>query len=256
MTGNSGATIEFTSESVVTKRVYRSQWGRIAASRQMQDAAACGSTQLPARLAAPMVREYGDGWFSMDRVRGVHPFVAPMEWMQDVISYYIIRNLRDAKMAFVSGDVFLSRLSLIESARLGGFFGREISDCQEAVKNGFWMPVGEYHGDLTLCNTIWDGERLFLFDFTPQLAPSPLFDLVKIRQDTQHGWFRVVGEGWTGADMKTVLSWDKGFRRIAEAETETKTFRAMEKLNILRIVPYATTNKIFHWIKEAYGSTS
>ena len=47
------------------------------------------------------------------------------------------------------------------------------------------LPIGYCHGDFTISNILL-ADRFYLIDFLDNLFDSPVYDLVKIRQDTYH----------------------------------------------------------------------
>jgi RIO-like serine/threonine protein kinase len=52
------------------------------------------------------------------------------------------------------------------------------------------LPSSNYHGDLTLENIIWTADRgFFLIDCATIEYDSYIFDIAKLRQDLELGWF-------------------------------------------------------------------
>ena len=52
------------------------------------------------------------------------------------------------------------------------------------------LPSSNYHGDLTLENIIWTADRgFFLIDCATTEYDSYIFDIAKLRQDLELGWF-------------------------------------------------------------------
>ena len=52
------------------------------------------------------------------------------------------------------------------------------------------LPIGFCHGDLTLSNMLFDelNNELYLIDFLDSFIETPLFDIIKLRQDTKFFW--------------------------------------------------------------------
>ena len=54
------------------------------------------------------------------------------------------------------------------------------------------IPVGLCHGDLTFSNILFNGNNYYLIDFLDSFIETPLQDIVKIRQDTEHRWSQLM----------------------------------------------------------------
>jgi len=51
------------------------------------------------------------------------------------------------------------------------------------------LPKSHYHGDLTLDNILYFDKNFYLIDCLTSVYSSWIFDLVKLRQDLECGWF-------------------------------------------------------------------
>jgi len=118
------------------------------------------------------------------------------------------------------------------------------------------LPVGPCHGDLTLSNMILKEDRVILLDFMETYLDSPIQDIVKLRQDTHHLWTllrypyeiknkELVIKRLKQLDQLIVLEWP----RMYDWKYETFQF-----LNLVRILPYATEQKVVDWVFKEIGN--
>lgn len=101
------------------------------------------------------------------------------------------------------------------------------------------LPIGKDHGDLTMSNIIFS-DKYYLIDFLDNPFETPLNDLVKIKQDTEHNfYFNLTGEH--NAKVKICLDYinnelDREFSDVIQ----TKEFIWISIFNLLRVLPYLT----------------
>lgn len=103
------------------------------------------------------------------------------------------------------------------------------------------LLIGESHGDLTMSNIIFS-EKHYLIDFLDNPYETPLNDLVKIKQDTEHNfYFQLIGK--TDTKVKICLDYidnqlNKNFYEIIHSHE----FIWLSIFNLLRMLPYLKNN--------------
>lgn len=115
--------------------------------------------------------------------------------------------------------------------------------------NNVYFPVGICHGDMTFSNILIDTNNmeLYLIDFLDSFIESPLFDIIKIRQDTCFNWTINMCDFYFDKN-KTLLTLnyidykiDKYFCKYVWYK---KMYKYFQILNILRIIQYCKNNKL------------
>lgn len=115
------------------------------------------------------------------------------------------------------------------------------------------IPIGYCHGDLTLSNILIDplNNKLFLIDFLDSFIESPIFDIVKIRQDTKFCWtLELYNQNLDKNKIRIIMNEldnkiDNYFKKYVYYELIYKYF---EMMNILRIVQYCKSTKIKEYL--------
>ena len=116
------------------------------------------------------------------------------------------------------------------------------------------IPVGLCHGDLTFSNILFNGNNYYLIDFLDSFIETPLQDIVKIRQDTEHRWSQLMyTKRYDEVRLHIVLN--KIDREIdAYFSNKYRWYReyypVMQLMNILRILPYAHEEKVIKYLKN------
>ncbi len=80
------------------------------------------------------------------------------------------------------------------------------------------LPSSNYHGDLTLENIIYTQNGFFLIDCATIEYDSYVFDIAKLRQDLELGWF--TRKEKTMLEIKTRRIQDKILERFPEANND------------------------------------
>lgn len=115
------------------------------------------------------------------------------------------------------------------------------------------IPIGYCHGDLTLSNILIDplNNKLFLIDFLDSFIESPIFDIVKIRQDTKFCWtLELYNHNLDKNKIRIIMNEldnkiDNYFKKYVYYELIYKYFEIM---NILRIIQYCRSTKIKEYL--------
>ena len=89
--------------------------------------------------------------------------------------------------------------------------------------------------------------KLYLIDFLDSFIETPLFDIIKIRQDTCFNWTINMCD-FPFDKNKTILTFnfidDKINKYFNKYDWYVKTYKYFQILNILRIIQYCKNNKI------------
>lgn len=107
------------------------------------------------------------------------------------------------------------------------------------------IPVGTCHGDLTLSNMLVDyNNKLYLIDFLDDFMNTPLFDIIKLRQDFK---YKYILHLYTGRYDKIRI--EQLFNHFDELITiEFKQynlyFTYLDIMNFLRILQYSKNNDL------------
>ena len=119
------------------------------------------------------------------------------------------------------------------------------------------IPFGKCHGDLTFSNILFNGNNYYLIDFLDSFIESPLLDIVKIRQDSQFEWSRLMYEGEVDLVRLSIIS-RKIDKEIAayysQYEWYRKYYHVFQLMNFLRILQYAKKEKVILYLKNVIKS--
>ena len=119
------------------------------------------------------------------------------------------------------------------------------------------IPMGKCHGDLTFSNILFNGNNYYLIDFLDSFIESPLLDLVKIRQDSQYEWSRLMYEGDVDLVRLSIIS-DKIDKEIdgyySQYEWYRKYYHVFQLMNFLRILQYAKEEKVIKYLTNVINS--
>ncbi len=184
--------------------------------------------------------------FSMERIHGTHPMatnnpLATIEKLADYIeSNWENRHSLNNHETGVAIDRKLQSLELAiqqqEHFDIHPFM-KALYSCREFFALYPIIPVGACHGDLTLCNVVvTPSQDVYLLDFGNPFIKSPILDLIKLRQDTQHRWITL----FTDVDERML---EKADRYLVERFSKSSIlncpyYRYLDLLSLLRIVPY------------------
>ena len=111
------------------------------------------------------------------------------------------------------------------------------------------IPINICHGDMTFSNILIDTNnmKIYLIDFLDSFIETPLFDIIKIRQDTSFNWTLNMYE-YPCDKNKLIITMkylDKKFHNYFNKYSWYKlSYKYYQILNILRILQYSKSNKI------------
>ena len=112
------------------------------------------------------------------------------------------------------------------------------------------VPIGYCHGDLTLSNILIDknSNDVYLIDFLDSFIETPLFDIIKIRQDTKYFWtLKILNINIDKNKNKIILNYldmklDIYFKKYDFYNS--KIYNYFETINLLRILQYCKSKEV------------
>ncbi len=157
-------------------------------------------------------------------------------WFLETMIEFISTNINRSKLQCVSTDSIISKY---DSVRIDDRFDRLFYDLPVSIL----MPIGMCHGDLTLSNILYTHNKFILVDFLDSFIDTPLIDIAKLRQDTKLHWSLLLYEQeYNKCRLQTALDYlDK---RLAKTFERYRIVHLLEILNVLRLIPYCTTNQL------------
>lgn len=250
--GNSGCEIEFHG-GYVSKRTYGAGANRLRKQAEKQRAFSARHLTAPAVVHAYRDKNFYS--FTMERVRDAHmPFDLP-SWDQVLgkLVHFVYDNL-SLSVPLDPGPVFAEKLDeTIDRIAMNHHvtdldfdrFRQAAERVAPALASPGLLPMGYCHGDLTFCNVLATSTgRTYLIDFLDTPFDTPLLDVVKLRQDTAHGWVKQ----FTDVDDRTLEMADKIITRtFYENDAYCRMYTPLAVLNILRVVPYAQSTRTVDW---------
>ena len=111
------------------------------------------------------------------------------------------------------------------------------------------IPIGLCHGDMTFSNLLVDTNnmKLYLIDFLDSFIETPLFDIIKIRQDTCFNWtINMCNFSFDQNKIILILKYfdDKINNYFCKYDWYVKSYKYFQILNILRVIQYCKNDKI------------
>ncbi len=145
-------------------------------------------------------------------------------------------NLQTSTFQLIPAEVIYNKLDKIFQK-----FDYQISNPLERIfckyaKTEIYLPVGRCHGDLTLSNIIFSQDKIYLIDFLDCFVESPVFDIVKIRQDTDKGIINIDRDDIRASTILQKL--DKPFERLMNDYGVGHLYNYLQYINLVRILPY------------------
>ena len=120
--------------------------------------------------------------------------------------------------------------------------------------------MGFCHGDFTLSNMVFSSGRIYLVDFLDSFIESPLMDIVKLRQDTKFQWSLSIENDLkhyqTGKVRQVLNYFDRQIiRYFGEKPYFIAWYDFLEKINLLRIIPYLHHQEELDFIRDCLQNT-
>lgn len=107
------------------------------------------------------------------------------------------------------------------------------------------IPVGTCHGDLTLSNMLVDyNNKLYLIDFLDDFMNTPLFDIIKLRQDFKYKYVLQLYTGnYDKIRIEQLFYYFDGLI-VSEFKQYSLYFKYLDIMNFLRILQYSKNNDL------------
>lgn len=105
------------------------------------------------------------------------------------------------------------------------------------------LPSSIYHGDLTLENIINSGTNFYLIDPITTVYDSYIFDIAKLRQDLECGWF--IRKEQININVKL-----KNLQNIIFKKYPIANNNYLLILMLLRVYPYMRSLEDKNWVKN------
>jgi tRNA A-37 threonylcarbamoyl transferase component Bud32 len=115
-----------------------------------------------------------------------------------------------------------------------------------------YLPVGKCHGDLTFSNMIYDFDNdiIYLIDFLDSFIETPLFDIIKIRQDTKYQWsLNLVNFEYNYITISVYLDlFDNIIHNYYKNYNFYNHYYFFQIINLLRVLQYTKDIKIMNYL--------
>lgn len=205
------------------------------------------TTLFKYKIKVPTVWSRGAGFFSMDYL----PFTNYIDYVERS-SVEQVSSLLQRLFNFVEDSIDKSvnsegsksirlaeQLLFIETQKKGFPTKYEwVADYIAERTASSPLPIGNCHGDLTMSNVLFGENEIALIDFNDTPISSPIFDVIKLRQDAVHHWtsfntkashdvtkIKIVDD-WINCKLNTILIFH---------DVDMSKYRYWEALNYLRI---------------------
>ena len=102
-----------------------------------------------------------------------------------------------------------------------------------------------------------NGNNYYLIDFLDSFIESPLLDLVKIRQDSQYEWSRLMYEGDVDLVRLSIISQKIDYEidsYYSQYVWYREYYHVFQLMNFLRILQYAKEEKVTNYLKNVINS--
>lgn len=184
--------------------------------------------------------------------------------MQNILSKiemlleFIDKNINTCQMIYIDKKIVKNKLESLyqiffnsDKLKQYTFHITDILHNQLYLFDKYPFPIGYCHGDLTFSNILFQNQHIILIDFLDNFIETPLQDIVKLRQDTRHKWsLKMARANYDEIKIKIILNYlddyiDKYFLKY---EFYQYFYNIFQKINLLRILPYAKNNDVICYI--------
>tara|TARA_B100000073_G_scaffold326790_1_gene311777 strand:+ start:3211 stop:4092 length:882 start_codon:yes stop_codon:yes gene_type:complete len=176
--------------------------------------------------------EYVSG-FSFDEYFS-HANTKQVDLVVDSLYGYFDFLIKNSRMYHteVSRSIFEKKLNSMKDSSLLSHIREQIVDMH--------VPYSFCHGDLTFANIIFHSNRLYFIDFLDSFIDSYLIDFAKLKQDLFYFWNLKI-QNINNLKIYQIYHyiWNRLEERYSD-QLNTKAFRVLDVMNLLRIDPYLT----------------
>jgi len=172
--------------------------------------------------------------------------------LKNAFSMILNQNIENAVLKKVDTNIFIEKIdSILGVVTNEDLFLKKIRFLKDKfmIYKYIEIPLGSCHGDLTLSNVIVSPTgSLNLIDFLPTFIDSPLWDIVKLKQDLIYGWSYRNLKGPSYASSKLFFqSCIPNQLKIYEKVWNYEIL-LLNALNLARIIPYIKDNNTKEWL--------
>lgn len=193
----------------------------------------------------PKIYDITSSHFTMDYIEG-HSFIQfltyatknDLDKLIKKLEGYFAENIEGKIM--IDGEVFKRKIESIDKQYLSWF-----NDFPPEIE----VYSGQCHGDLTFSNMIFSNDIYFI-DFLDSYIESPTMDLIKLRQDTHLHWSLEMSE--QKYDLNKILVALLYLDNWIQDTYQFDYYNFLQKINLLRILPYAKTTHIKNFISNKF----
>ena len=181
-------------------------------------------------------------------------------FIKNIIDIYIDNSIYKKLDKVIISDKIDSIKRNIENINKNNFFDKEeynfLINKINILKNdiekicNIYIPVGYCHGDLTLSNMLLNtiDNNIYLIDFLDSFIETPLFDIIKIRQDTELFWsLNMITTNIDKNKIKIILKYlDKKIDNYFQKYDfyKDKIYDYFKIINLLRVLQYCNNKDI------------
>ena len=193
------------------------------------------------------------------------------EYVKDIIDKYIRYSAYKRIDQSTLVEKTRSIKENIEKAALAGFFSdREYEFVNQKISYlesecgkmcSIKVPIGYCHGDLTLSNTLFDliNNKVYLIDFLDSFIETPLFDMIKIRQDTKFFWSLKMCNLKLDTN-KTKIAFNYLDKKLDDHFKQyefynSRLYNYFETMNLLRVLQYCKSQDIKEYLLDCLHYT-
>ncbi len=193
-------------------------------------------------IRVPMVLNYGRTWFSMEYL----PYIGYIKFIETA-SYTEVKKVMQRLLEYL--DASIADMGLywqtcqedpVEKAIAHPSFPIEYQWLKLSISR-FRMsdlPLGRCHGDLTFSNLLFGNGNIAVIDFNDTPVSSPIFDVIKLRQDAKFHWTSFATPG--KHDRRKIELVDSWFLAgidsiLMRYKVNIRDYKYWEALNYLKI---------------------
>jgi len=200
-------------------------------------------------------------WFEMDYIHG-YDFISfveragprELEHFWEVLRAFLLREISQSEVVPYPRAAFITKVDQVSSmiTTRHKTIERAISYIRDFDSSSPFLS-GTCHGDLTFSNMVIskDVSKIYFIDFLDNFYDTPIQDIVKIRQDTLHGWtLRKYTRQFDFVKTDIVFKFldRKLISFIRESSILTEFYKPMQLLSLLRILVYTTDTDTYNYL--------